>query len=119
MKLIQRFLLSELAAIIGGAVCVLLLTRDLETMAMGAIAGALLIPSVLLYGGLHHLAPARWFKHAAYWLPALALVVFFLSITWLDSMNEVSDGSGMMAQLLGSGVLVASLAGYFILRKTE
>lgn len=115
----RRYLLAEFAAIVGGILCVWLLTWDLETMAIGAIAGALLIPSVLLYGGLHYFAPGRWFKDAAYWLSSLALVAFFLSVAWLDSMNEVSDGSGAMAQLIGLGVFVASLAGYFILRKTE
>ena len=107
---VTTILIGALAAEVAGAIAVLVVTRDLETVGLGLLVPLLLMPSVVLYVLARNVDSlikwAGWF----YWVPASVLAIAFVYV-WLVG----SESSGM-AGLVMAVLVVASFVGYVILR---
>jgi len=88
---------AYVVASVAGALTIVAVTRDLETIGAGLLVPLLLTPSILLYVLLAQLAGRRVWRHLGYLLPAAGIMICFLVGVAMDVAGLSREGSGLPA----------------------
>jgi hypothetical protein len=102
----------------AGALSLLAVTGQLETIALGLLIPLFALPSLILFIGLERFRPNRRWRHGGFWGPASGFLIYLLigvAIDWAGYMNE---GSGLPA-VVAITFAAATAASYLYLVGTS
>ena len=103
---------AYVVASVVGALTILVVTGDFETIAAGLLAPLFLLPSIFLFVAFAQATPTRRWKHYGYSLPVAGILAYLLVFLAMDLRGIISEGRGLPAIMLftfGVPALVAYL----------
>ncbi len=115
MSMLIPGFIAYISAIIGSALAVLIMTRDTETIAFGALVSLFVLPSIAVFMLLNRFVPNVFASHVGFWLVSIIISGYFYFLYNQSLVRAADDGSGLMALHIVYAVCGASLFAYVAL----
>ncbi len=86
-----------IAAMTGSILAVLVITRNPETIAFGALVSLYILPSIVAFEVLNKLVSYPLASHIGFWLISVIIIGYFYYLYNQSLLLSSDDGSGLMA----------------------